>query len=40
MEPYAQIPDAGPFAASADLVTILVVDWPTPAPQGQYTLSA
>jgi hypothetical protein len=24
MEPYAQIPDAGPFAASADLFTILV----------------
>jgi hypothetical protein len=24
MEPYAQISDAGPFAASADLFTILV----------------
>ena len=24
MEPYAQIPGAGPFAASADLFTILV----------------
>ena len=26
MEPYAPIPDAGPFAASVDLFTALVAD--------------
>ena len=34
MEPYAQIPDAGPFAASADLFTALVAELEGPGAAG------
>jgi hypothetical protein len=34
MEPYAQIPDAGPFAASADLFTALVAELQTAEAAG------
>ena len=34
MEPYAQIPDAGPFAASADLFTTLVAELQAPEAAG------
>src|SRR5689334_25088976 len=34
MEPYARIPDAGPFAASAELFTMLVAELQTAAVAG------
>ena len=34
MEPYAQIPDAGPFAASANLFTALVAELEGPGAAG------
>ncbi len=34
MEPYAQIGDAGPFAASADLFTALVAELEGPGAAG------
>ena len=34
MEPYAHIPDAGPFAASADLFTTLIAELEGPAVAG------
>ncbi|HEX3194239.1 MAG TPA: ISKra4 family transposase, partial [Streptosporangiaceae bacterium] len=34
MEPYAHIPDAGPFAASAELFTMLVAELQTAAVAG------
>ena len=37
MEPYAHIPDAGPFAASADLFTTLVAELEGPAAAGLST---
>jgi hypothetical protein len=34
MEPYAQIPDGGPFAASANLFTALVAELEGPGAAG------